>query len=103
MWAPSFRPSLNTSTNILWVNYYKNAIKKKTISKIHFMKESTSFLSMFSPSNETFMKVCENSKELCKHRAWKSVCTFAFSFSQTPTRVQFLKFTMIIIFWRQTT
>ena len=71
MWAPSFRPSLNTSTNILWVNYYKNAIKKKTISKIHFMKESTSFLSMFSPSNETFMKVCENSKVVQRPRVEK--------------------------------
>ena len=73
-------------------------MKKENISKIYFMKESTSFLSLFSPSNETFMKVCENSKELCIHRAWKSACTFAFSFSQTPI-VQFLKFTMIIIFW----
>ena len=36
------------------------------------MKESTSFFSLFSPSNETFMQVCENSKELCKHRAWKN-------------------------------
>ena len=33
-------------------------MKKENISKIYFMKESTSFLSLFSPSNETFMKVC---------------------------------------------
>ena len=65
-------------------------MKKENISKIHFMKESTSFLSLFSLSNKTFTNVCENSKELCKHRAWKSVCSFAFSFSQTPTRVQFV-------------
>ena len=52
-------------------------MKKENISKIHSMKESTSFLSLLSPRNETFIKVCENSKELCKHRAWKSA---AFSF-----------------------
>ena len=66
-------------------------MNKDNISKIYFMKESTSFLSLFSPSNKTLMKVCENSKKLRKHRPWTSVCTFAFSFSQTLTRVQISK------------
>ena len=40
-------------------------MKKEIISKIRIMNESTSFLSLFSPRNKTFMKACENSKELC--------------------------------------
>ena len=88
----------------LWLGWLRKHSLCLTLNlHLHFMKESTSFFSLFSPSNETFMKVCENSKELCKHRPWTNVFTFAFSFSQTPTCVQFLKFTMIMTLWRQTT
>ena len=66
----------------------------KTVCKVYLGKEIADFLSLFSLSNETFMKVCKNSKELCEHSSTPRVST-AFSFSQTSTRVQFLQFTKL--------
>ena len=63
-------------------------MKKDTISKIYFMNESTSFLSLFSPRNKTFMKACQRTRKSCANTARGRV--FALLHHQTPTRVQFV-------------
>ena len=73
-------------------------MKKENISKIHSMKESTSFLSLFSPRNATFIKVCENSKELCKHRAWKSCANTARGRVFALLHFRFLKHPLVFNF-----
>ena len=45
------------------------------------MKESTRFLSLFSFSDETFVNVFENSKELCQHSSTPRVSTALIHFS----------------------
>ena len=44
-------------------------MKKDTISKIYFMNESTSFLSLFTPRNKTFMKACQRTRKSCTNTA----------------------------------
>ena len=57
---------VNSQTEFMRKHLIKTLRRPKNISKVLFEKELAGFLFLFSLNNETFMKVCENSKEPCK-------------------------------------